>query len=139
MIEFAEFQKIARLNREIVITEKIDGTNAAIIIDVDDNGKYVIAAASRNKLITTENDNHGFAKFVDSHKDELINGLGIGYHYGEWYGAGIQRKYGLKNKVFALFNTYRWIPKNEEISDPSKQAHPQVSVSLPDSRGVWPS
>lgn len=130
MIKFTEFQKIARLNREIVITEKIDGTNAAIIIDVDDNGKYIIAAASRNKLITPENDNHGFAKFVVTHKDELITGLGIGYHYGEWYGGGIQRNYGMKNKVFALFNTFRWIPENEEIIDTSKQAHPPECCSI---------
>lgn len=31
-IEFQPWPKIARLNREITITEKIDGTNAAVII-----------------------------------------------------------------------------------------------------------
>ena len=124
MIEFVEFPKIARLNREIIITEKIDGTNAAIIIDVDENGKTEIAAASRSKIITIENDNHGFAKFVETNKEELINGLGFGYHYGEWYGSGIQRKYGLKEKKFSLFNTFKWIPEGGNILDATKQSHP---------------
>ncbi len=31
-LEFNEFPKIARLSREIVITEKLDGTNASIFI-----------------------------------------------------------------------------------------------------------
>lgn len=29
---FAEFPKIARLSRECVITEKIDGTNAQVVV-----------------------------------------------------------------------------------------------------------
>ena len=35
-------------------------------------------------------------------------GLGVGFHYGEWWGQGIQRGYGLKEKRFSLFNTSRW-------------------------------
>ena len=35
MIEFKEFPKIARLNREVIVTEKIDGTNAAVIVTED--------------------------------------------------------------------------------------------------------
>ena len=30
---FVEFRKIPRLNRDIIITEKIDGTNASIVIE----------------------------------------------------------------------------------------------------------
>src|SRR6185503_19813928 len=41
-------------------------------------------------------------------KDELISGLGPGKHFGEWWVAGIQRKYGLKEKRFSLFNTTRF-------------------------------
>jgi hypothetical protein len=33
--EFVEFRKIPRLNREIVVTEKLDGTNAQIKIGED--------------------------------------------------------------------------------------------------------
>ena len=34
-LEFLEFPKMARLSREIIITEKIDGTNAQILITED--------------------------------------------------------------------------------------------------------
>jgi hypothetical protein len=47
-IEFQAFPKIPRLVRDCVITEKLDGTNASIIITEDGQ----IGAASRNRLIT---------------------------------------------------------------------------------------
>lgn len=37
-----------------------------------------------------------------------MGGLGRGYHYGEWWGRGIQRGYGLKERRFSLFNVERW-------------------------------
>src|SRR4051812_31897860 len=101
---FEPFAKIARLSRDVIVTEKIDGTNAQIFID--DMGS-VIKAASRTQWITVENDNHGFARWVDENKAELMK-LGPGRHYGEWWGAGIQRRYGLKEKRFSLFNVSRW-------------------------------
>src|SRR5476649_2214765 len=45
---FERFQKIARLHRDCVITEKIDGTNACVY--VDDNG-FLVQAASRTRWI----------------------------------------------------------------------------------------
>ena len=106
MIEFQEFKKIPRLSRECVITEKIDGTNAVIYIGED--GEFL--TGSRTRWITPETDNHGFSRWANEHKEELLQ-LGIGLHYGEWWGSGIQRKYGLVNgeKRFSLFNTGRWI------------------------------
>jgi len=104
-VTFEEFPKIARLNRPCVVTEKIDGTNGQVIIT--DDGE--IHAASRSCLITTTNDNHGFAAWVQANKDDLLT-LGPGRHFGEWWGSGIQRKYGLTgtDKRFSLFNTFRW-------------------------------
>lgn len=102
---FQEFQHLTRFAKEsVIVTEKIDGTNAQIYID--DLGS-IIRAGSRNRWITPGDDNFGFAKWVDEHKDELLK-LGPGRHYGEWYGSGIQRGYGLKEKRFALFNVGRW-------------------------------
>lgn len=103
MIEFEAFPKIPRLNRMCTITEKIDGTNAQIIIS--DDGE--IAAASRSRLITVDNDNFGFARWVEANRSSLID-LGPGRHFGEWWGSGIQRGYGLKEKRFSLFNSARW-------------------------------
>lgn len=101
--EFKEFPKIFRFNREVVVSEKIDGTNAQILIEQD--GTFL--CGSRNKWIVPGDDNAGFAKWAHEHKDELIT-LGPGQHFGEWWGAGIQRRYGMKSKVFSLFNAHRW-------------------------------
>ncbi len=116
-MEFKEFPKIPRLSRDVVISEKIDGTNGCILITesegypiegaiLQEDGLAVFAG-SRTRWITPEQDNHGFAKWVLQNKDELY-GLGIGLHHGEWWGQGIQRGYGLKEKRFSLFNTHKW-------------------------------
>jgi RNA ligase len=103
-IDFVEFPKIARYSRDIVITEKIDGTNAQIYIN---DTMTEIYAGSRTKWITPEDDNAGFARWVEEHKEELLL-LGPGSHFGEWWGRGIQRGYNLKEKRFSLFNVSRW-------------------------------
>ena len=105
---FEGFPRIPRLSREIVVTEKIDGTNAQIVIRADGT----VRAGSRNRWLTVEDDNHHFAAWVLQHEEELRHGLGIGRHYGEWWGIGIGRRYNLFERRFSLFNTQRW-------SDPS--------------------
>ena len=102
-VEFQEFPKIARLSRGCVITEKIDGTNAQILIT--ENGEFY--TGSRTRWITPDDDNYGFSRWAHDHKAELMC-LGVGNHFGEWWGQGIQRKYGLSEKRFSLFNTSRW-------------------------------
>jgi len=104
---FEEFKKIPRLSRQIIVTEKIDGTNASICITED--GQFLIG--SKTKWITPEDDNHGFAKWCIKHKEELLK-LGVGIHHGEWWGNGIQRGYGLKDKRFSLFNRSKWADEN---------------------------
>lgn len=101
--EFAEFPKIARLSRECIITEKIDGTNAQVCITED--GQMLVG--SRNRWITPDQDNFGFAAWAHDHREELM-GLGVGRHFGEWWGQGIQRKYGMTEKRWSLFNVLRW-------------------------------
>lgn len=106
MIDFIEFPKIARLRREIVVTEKIDGTNASV--HVTEAGE--VYAGSRTRWITPEADNFGFAAWVKANEASLRDGLGVGTHYGEWWRSGIQRGYGLTKgeKRFSLFNVARW-------------------------------
>jgi hypothetical protein len=106
--EFVPFPKIPRLRRTVIITEKLDGTNAQV--HVTDSGR--VFAGSRNRWLTPEKDNYGFAAWVEKHKDELSQGLGPGTHYGEWWGAGIARRYGISEKRFSLFNTSRWNKDN---------------------------
>lgn len=122
-VEFKAWPKIQRLNKNhITITEKVDGTNACVIIQ---DGK-VVGAQSRNRLITPDNDNMGFAGWVDQNKDTLKT-LGDGYHYGEWAGPGIQKNpHCLDGKAFFLFNTFRWNKVFQE--DPQHPARDVVSL-----------
>ncbi|MEW1551378.1 RNA ligase family protein [Streptomyces tsukubensis] len=108
--EFTPWPKTARLFRDIVITEKLDGTNAAIHIreNEDAPGTYAVAAQSRRRLITPDDDNYGFAAWVRANARDLVTILGPGLHFGEWWGRGIQRGYGLETRRFSLFNTERW-------------------------------
>lgn len=134
-IEFTAWPKTSRFFRDIVITEKIDGTNAAVgIKEVPDEGNhnefglaYVkvggqmheVYAQSRNKLIKPGQDNAGFAGWVTAHAHELVHFLGEGLHFGEWWGSGIQRGYGKQKgaKHFSLFNTHRFSDIEAQSND----------------------
>lgn len=112
---FVGFNKIARLAREIIITEKIDGTNAQIFIPeageialANSIKYYPFLCGSRSRWIFPEKDNHGFAKWAYERADEIVQVLGPGRHFGEWWGCGINRGYGLKDKRFSLFNVTKW-------------------------------
>lgn len=137
LTQFEPWEKIARLNRDIIVTEKIDGTNAAVVVmPLDEAEAWVrdtmgvgiihsisptanpffatanglaFAAQSRTRFITPgkSTDNHGFAQWVRDNAESLSS-LGEGRHYGEWWGKGIQRGYGIVGKQFSLFNTVRW-------------------------------
>lgn len=102
-MEFKAFPKLQRLSGPAFVTEKIDGTNACVHVDAE---TWVVTAQSRTRVITPgKNDNFGFAAWVQSNYYALADLLGPGYHYGEWWGQGIQRGYGLKERRFSLFNT----------------------------------
>ncbi len=143
-MEFQKFDKIPRLSRDIVITEKIDGTNAQIYIisyksltmmyDTDsyidhlkkqaiceiknlgeEFNNFYIFAGSRSRWLDTSSKGDNFG-FAKwvEANAEELLKLGEGRHYGEYMGKGIQRNYGLDEKRFALFNVGRWIKINED-------------------------
>lgn len=103
-VPFEAFPSISRLSRNCVVTEKIDETNGQVCVLEDGR----VLAGSRTRWITPEDDNAGFARWVAEHEEELRTGLGVGRHFGEWWGSGIQRRYGLSEKRFSLFNAGRW-------------------------------
>lgn len=122
--DFVPFPSIARLSRDMIVTEKLDGTNAQVevrrldrvpsALDPDsgrlviaDDFPFMVCAGSRNRWLTLQQDNFGFCRWVFDHAGELVT-LGEGRHYGEWWGRGIQRGYGLDEKRFSLFNVRRW-------------------------------
>lgn len=136
-IMFEPFPKIPRMRRQVAVTEKIDGTNAAVRWEPLDEGQaqdplpmlalsikeltdqhgtslgpHMLFAQSRSKFITPNadgkaNDNYGFAAWVKANADDLTK-LGPGSHFGEWWGYGIQRGYIQQRKRFSLFNVNRW-------------------------------
>lgn len=131
-MEFTPFPKIPRLFRKVIVTEKLDGTNASILIKRSDASPneaaiapyrtalaaldcilYDIFVGSRTRWITPgkTTDNYGFAAWVLENANELVK-LGEGHHFGEWWGKGIQRGYGLAERRFSLFNTERWWDDN---------------------------
>lgn len=127
---FKPWPKIPRLSREIIITEKIDGTNASI--DIGEDGTFLVG--SRTRWITPEKDNFGFAAWARDNKEELLK-LGPGHHFGEWWGKGIQRGYGLNERRFSLFNTKRWVdPRGiglESWPDEEKETCPDCCRVVP--------
>lgn len=134
--DFKKWDKIPRLaNEKMYITEKIDGSNACVVIlpfepeydifEASDNFAlvtvdgvhYKVAAQSRTRFLLDEKgkDNFNFARWVSENVVELVRTLGYGRHYGEWWGSGIQRGYGLLNgeRRFSLFDTRRWGAESE--------------------------
>jgi len=171
-LNFQAWPKIARLHKDILITEKIDGTNAAVLIvplpegtQIDPaapetgrqlvgeslsgvpggynakfftrNGDFfLLAAQSRKRLITPESDNFGFAQWAFDNAAELVDLLGAGRHYGEWWGSGVQRGYGLPKgrKRFSLFN----VAKHENALDAYWHAYGDDVPELHDQLDVVP-
>jgi len=95
-------------------TVKLHGTNAGVCFNT--NGG--IWAQSRTNIITVDNDNAGFAFFVDSHIEdfkalllEVVNKLDLNCAentvsiYGEWCGGNIQKGVAITNleKSFFIF------------------------------------
>ena len=122
MTEFRKFPKLARYSRKVIVSEKIDGTNACIFIGED--GEFL--TGNRKRWITPENDNYGFSRWAHEHKADLLT-LGTGRHFGEWWGGGCQRGYDLPKgeKRFSLFNVVRWCLHGQE-PQPIPMADPRV-------------
>lgn len=128
-MEFQEFPKMARLSRDVIITEKIDGTNGCVCIGED--GEFLVG--SRSRWITPQDDNYGFAAWAYEHKDELMK-LGPGRHFGEWWGRGIQRNYSLTERRWSLFNVSRWCLASAEpqiIPSDNPRAETKYQERLP--------
>jgi len=148
MSEFKGFGKIARLNRDITITEKLDGTNAQIYIATTglagyDNGVadgqevakvgdlYVWAGSRSRWLQPGKGDNFGFGGWVHDNAEAIVALLGPGRCFGEWWGAGIQRRYGQYTKRFSLFNVHQYAEVNSDIGGILVQPVPVLY------RGPW--
>jgi len=130
--DYPAFGKIARLHREVVLTEKIDGTNGLIAIEPAPMSYapdfHRVRAGSRNRWLTPAkgDDNHGFAQWVEENEETLVADLGPGLHYGEWWGKGIGKRYSdaVDDKYFSLFNVSRWADK--DFATPNVRVVPEL-------------
>lgn len=117
-----EWPRPAEFHAPFLVSEKIDGTHAALdltridaatavpdgAITVTTGGeRWMLRAASRLRWLTAERDNFGFRAWACEHAAALTR-LGPGLHRGEWYGQGIQRGYALTERRWALFDAERW-------------------------------
>jgi hypothetical protein len=124
-MEFIEFPKIENVSKiRIIITQKIHGTNACVIIG-EDGG---LSVQSRTRKITPNDDNYGFATFVYKNKESFVKLLGPGYHYGEWAGPGINTGEGLTEKTFILFDFWNYISNKKNYSSQPVELPPQTTI-----------
>ncbi len=104
---------------------KLHGTNASICYDGTN-----LWAQSKENILTLEKDNYGFAFFVESNKEYLINLLqkyidenkliNIICIYGEWAGKNIQKNIAISQleKTFYMFGIkYEYIKSEDHIWD----------------------
>ena len=99
-------------------TVKLHGSNSSVVFNGGD-----IEFQSRNRIITPEDDNLGFAKFAEEiHWNEFFYTL-LGDHnryskavvYGEWCGEGIQSGIAISKApkmfvIFAIKISDEWVP-----------------------------
>jgi hypothetical protein len=113
-------------------TVKLNGTNAAVCKTFNKAGESMWVQ-SRNRIITPENDNVGFAAYVKKHQDIFetmlnsvyklhfdrnkdIQGDHTVYIFGEWCGEKIQSKVALNSlpRMFVIFDVK--IASNDPLS-----------------------
>jgi hypothetical protein len=117
-------------------TVKIHGSNGGIGWDgVSD----VLSPQSRKHSITVEEDNAGFARFVDAHTAAIkklflaaipdlpeTSAMRTAYMFGEWCGKGIQKGVGISevDKMFVVFGI--------QTSEPNPEAEAEAEADAGD-------
>lgn len=119
-------------------TVKLYGTNSSVVFDPANDDIY---AQSRNRVLTVDEDHHGFAKWVENNKEyfkiwmnkvwvDYAHKLGVSREdgllviYGEWCGEEIQNNSPMRNlpKTFVLFS----------VQICSKENPPKIQGHMPD-------
>jgi hypothetical protein len=93
---------------------KLHGTNAAIQIKKDGS----IIAQSRARILSSLDDNCGFATWVEKNSEELKKACPETIYFGEWCGNGIMNNVSISKisqKIFAVFAAIH-LPVSDESS-----------------------
>ena len=99
----------------LIGTVKIHGTNSSVGLDLKDNSLF---CQSRNRVLSLDDDNYDFVKYVEDNKSEFLkifneikNKINPENYdsiiiYGEWAGKGIQNKVAVSelDRFFAPFS-----------------------------------
>ena len=99
----------------LIGTVKIHGTNSSVGLDLKDNSLF---CQSRNRVLSLDDDNYDFVKYVEDNKSEFLkifneikNKINTENYdsiiiYGEWAGKGIQNKVAVSElgRFFAPFS-----------------------------------
>lgn len=108
-------------------TVKLHGTNAGIRYE---NGK--VSAQSRERTLTVDSDNYGFARWVEENQQELLDFfslLFLGHEatgctvYGEWCGKGIQQTVAVSTIDSKIFIPFAIQFDSEDWTDSAGQVH----------------
>lgn len=103
-------------------TVKLHGTNASIVL-YKDRG---IVFQSRNRELTVQNDNMGFAMAMSAKNlDELFEGIDFEEYiaiYGEWIGEGVQSGVAVSqlSRRFVIFGCnvdWTWVPYDKSFPE----------------------
>jgi len=119
-------------------TVKMHGTNAGVCWDGSE-----LWAQSRSNIITVQNDNAGFAFFVESNKDLFLNlmkKIKAEYNipddntiavYGEWCGGNIQKGVALNSleKMFVIFKIKLATPNEEDANTWLDYDYKRINIS----------
>lgn len=102
---------------EFTGTVKLHGTNAGVEVFHYDNGAIAVEAQGRNRKLTIESDNFGFAARVLAQREAFIalaRGRNVLF-FGEWVGTGIQKSVAVSNvpRHFVIFSVF----ENGEVVD----------------------
>lgn len=103
MDDFQSFASIESYRKAYMrITQKLHGSNGQVYV-YEEDGVRTLKVGSRNRWLVIGDDNYGFCSFVESQREAFLK-MGLGRHYGEWCGPGINSGEGLKGKSFYLFS-----------------------------------
>jgi hypothetical protein len=108
---------------------KAHGTNASVACEFPKYNEFW--AQSRERILTIDDDNYGWAKYAQQHKETFINLLTSAAHhkvdynlthysiFGEWCGQGVQKGVGISNvpKMFIIFGIVAWSAGKNEDED----------------------
>jgi hypothetical protein len=135
-IQHLSFPKIQRLeNLEVIVTEKLDGTNAVIYKETEEDGTIRFKFGSRNRWLGGHDEkgkiieNHGFFQFCSDNLEYLMK-LSDGYHYGEFIGPGINRGYFRDKKMLFLFDTRLEEAANNGLFGPDIRTVPVLAENI---------